>query len=116
MVEQQHLSLGYDFARNVVKFGVDNSSLSHTNNWKITILVLGEDLTQGINDSTGASEKQLGFTFSNANTKFYLSLHYNGDENYLHVNKTETYKFKAKDNISWYNFCLGSLSQDFTKD
>ena len=30
-----------------------------------------------------------------------------------YVNKTEIYKFKAKDNISWYNFCLGSISQDF---
>ena len=26
------------------------------------------------------------------------------------------YKFKAKDNISWYNFCLGSVSKDFPKD
>ena len=25
-------------------------------------------------------------------------------------------KFKANDNISWYNFCLGSVSEDFTKD
>ena len=45
-----------------------------------------------------------------------LSLHYNGDEGYLYVNKTEIYKFKVKDNISWYNFCLGSISKDFTKD
>ena len=22
------------------------------------------------------------------------------------VNKTDIYKFKVKDNISWYNFCL----------
>ena len=21
-----------------------------------------------------------------------------------------------KDNVSWYNFCLGSVSKDFTKD
>ena len=26
------------------------------------------------------------------------------------------YKFKAADNMSWYNFCLGSVPQDFTKD
>ena len=26
------------------------------------------------------------------------------------------YKFKAKDKISWYNFCLGSMSKDFTKN
>ena len=25
-------------------------------------------------------------------------------------------KFKANDNTSWYNFCLGSVSKDFTKD
>ena len=45
-----------------------------------------------------------------------LSLHYNGDENYLYVNKTETCKFKGNDNICWYNFCLKSLSKYFTKD
>ena len=50
------------------------------------------------------------------NTKFCLSLHYKGDESYLYVNKIEIYKFKGKDNTSWYNFCLGSVSQDFAKD
>ena len=45
-----------------------------------------------------------------------LKWHYNGDGSYLYVNKTEIYKFKAKDNISWYNFCLGSVSKDFTKN
>ena len=35
---------------------------------------------------------------------------------YLHVNKTEICKFKANDNISWYNFCLGSVLKDFKKD
>ena len=34
----------------------------------------------------------------------------------MHANKTEIRKFKAKDNISWHNFCLGSISKDFTKD
>ena len=33
-----------------------------------------------------------------------------------YTNKKEIYKFKAKDNISWYNFGLGSVSKDFTKD
>ena len=37
-------------------------------------------------------------------------------QNVGYVNKTEIYNFKAKDNISWYNFCLGSVSKDFTKD
>ena len=33
----------------------------------------------------------------------------------MSVNKTDIYKLKGKDNRSWYNFCLGSLSKDFTK-
>ena len=45
-----------------------------------------------------------------------LSFHYDGDESYLYINKTEICKFKVKDNISWYNFCLGSVSNDFTRD
>ena len=34
----------------------------------------------------------------------------------MYISKTETYKFKAKDNISWYNFCLRTVSQDLRKD
>ena len=31
------------------------------------------------------------------------------------MNKTKIYKCKVKVK-SWYNFCLGSISKDFTKD
>ena len=41
---------------------------------------------------------------------------YNGEESYLYVYKTGICKFKASDSISWYNFCLGSISKDFTKN
>ena len=34
----------------------------------------------------------------------------------MYVNKTKIYKSKAKENINWYNLCLESVSQDFTKD
>ena len=30
--------------------------------------------------------------------------------------KQRFYKLKVKDNISWYNFCLGSVSKDFAID
>ena len=69
-----------------------------------------------LNDSSGAAEKEICIDFNKENTKFCLSLHYNGHECYLYVNKTEICKFKAKNNISWYNFCWESVSQDFTKD
>ena len=34
----------------------------------------------------------------------------------MYVNKTEICQFKANDKTSWYNFCLGSVSKDITKD
>ena len=60
-------------------------------------------------------QKKISINFSKANTKFCLSLHYNGEESYLYVSKTEICKFKAKVNVSCYNFCLGSVKY-FTKD
>ena len=52
--------------------------------------------------------------FSKTNTKFCLSLHYNGKEGYLFVNGKEIHKFKAKDSEIVVNpFCLGRISEDF---
>ena len=51
-----------DFARNVVIFGVDNSSSYHTDNLKNNFLALDERPNQGINDSTGAADKKLVVT------------------------------------------------------
>ena len=50
-------SFDNDFARNVVTFGVDNSSPFHTDNFKINFLVLGQGGTFGINGSFGVPEK-----------------------------------------------------------
>ena len=55
-------SFGNEFARNIIIFGADNSSSSHTNNWKNSFLVIGEWLADGITDSTGAAEKSLILT------------------------------------------------------
>ena len=52
-------------------------------------LVLGEGPTQGINEGTGSAEKTISISFNQASTKFYLSLHCNGDESHLYVNKTD---------------------------
>ena len=48
-----------DTGRNVIIFGVDNSSSSHTDNLKNDFLVSGEGDTFGINGSFGAPEKKL---------------------------------------------------------
>ena len=55
--------------------------------------------------------------FTKENTKFYLSLHYNGANSYLFVNGTEIIKFKAKDSeIAAYPMCLGNISKDWSVD
>ena len=80
-------SFDNDYAKNVVTFLVDNSSSSHTDNLKNNFSVLDEGPTKGINDSVGVAK--ISINFSKANTKFCLSQHYNGNESYLYVNKTE---------------------------
>ena len=40
-------------------------------------------------------QKKNSINFSKGNTKFCLSLRYNGDESYLYVDKTEISKFKT---------------------
>ena len=82
--EEGSWSFGNDFIRNVVTFGVDNSSSSHTYIQKNNSLVLGKGPTPGINNSTSAAETKSSINFGKENTKFYLSLHYSGDESYLH--------------------------------
>ena len=55
--------------------------------------------------------------FTEARKKFCLSLHYNGEYNYLFVNGTEIYKFKAKDSdILVGPICLGNISKDWSVD
>ena len=73
-------------ARNVIIFGVDNSSSSHADNHKNNFSVLSEDLTFGINGIFGLQEKKFSINFSNTNTTFCLSFHYNADNSYLSVN------------------------------
>ena len=48
----------FDFARNVIVFGVDNMLLYHANNQKNVFLVLGEGLTNDINERVLALKKQ----------------------------------------------------------
>ena len=61
-------------------------------------------------EAPNAPEKKISINFSKAKTKFCLSLHYNGDNNYLFVNGKENFKFKANNgNVNYpTQFCLGS--------
>ena len=105
------------FAQNVVIFGADMSSSQHVDNKKKDILILGEGPTQGLDDTTLTAETKYPINFTASETKFCLSLHYNGANRYLFVNGTEIIKFKAKDSEIVANpLCLENISQDFSED
>ena len=53
--------------------------------------------------------------FRKDQTKFCLSLHYNGANSYLFVNGKEIHKFKAKGSqIAATPLCLGNISKDWS--
>ena len=107
---------GGGFPQNVLIFWVDMSSSPYIDNKKKDILVLGRGPTQGL-ESTLTAEKMYSINFTVTRNKFCLSLHYNGANNYLFVNGTEIYKFKAKySEIVPNRLCLGKISKDWSVD
>ena len=102
-------------ARNVLIFGADISFSTHKTNKTNNIYVMGEHFVQGINDTTLYGEKRFYRNFTDPGKKFLLSLHYNGDNNYLFVNGRQELKFKAKtDQSVKEKLCIGNLSDQWT--
>ena len=107
---------GNGFGQNVLIFRVDMSSSSHSDNKKNNILVLGKGPAQSPEDTLTA-EKMYSISSTVTNKNFCLSLHFNGANSYLLVNRTEIYKFKAKDSeILVSPKCLGNISKDWSVD
>ena len=69
--------------QNVIIFGADMSSSVHANSKTKNVLVLGEGITQGLDDTTLTAEKKYSINFTKNNAKLCLSLHYNGADSYL---------------------------------
>ena len=80
--------------RNVVIFGVHESSVVHTNNKNNNIYVMGDEFVQGIAGTTLYAEKNFQTNFTAAEKKFVLSLHYNSDNSYLFVKAKDDQIFK----------------------
>ena len=74
---QSSFSSSNETGKNVIIFEVDMSSSSKIDNRKKDILVLGERPTQGL-EHTFSAEKIYSINLTKKNTKFCLSLHYNG--------------------------------------
>ena len=73
---------GGGFGQNVIIFGADMSSSTHTDNKKKDILILGGGPIQVL-EHTLTAEKMYSINFTTINIKFCLSLHYNGANIYL---------------------------------
>ena len=101
--------------RNVLIFGVHESSLVHANNKANNIYIMGDLFVQGINDTTLYAEKVYSQNFTQPSKKSVLSLHYNGDDTYLFVNGKQELKFKCKtENLVKENLCIGNFSDQWT--
>ena len=60
------------------------------------ILILGIGPTQGLGEHSLSAEKMHLINFTKVNTKFCLSLHYNGANSYLFVNSTKFISLQQK--------------------
>ena len=69
--------------RNAIIFGGGMSSSVHANNKRKDILIIGKGQTQGLGEHSLTAEKMYSINFTKINTKFCLSLHYNGTNSYF---------------------------------
>ena len=108
--------------KNVLIFGVDESSLVHANIKANNIYVMGDLFVQGINDTTLSLHYYIIFlqkiynqNFTQPSKKSVLSLHYNDNDSYLFVNGKQELKFKAKKYILLKEkLCIGNISDQWT--
>ena len=101
--------------RNVLIFGVHESSLVHANNKANNIFIMGDGFVQGINDMTLYAERIYSQNFTQPSKKFVLSLYYNDNDSYLFINGKQELKFKAKpDQSIKEKLCIGNLSDQWT--
>ena len=65
-------SLDNDTTRNIMMFGVDNSSSSHSDSHKNNFLILREGPTFGIDEKFGSPGKMFSIDFTKTNKKIWL--------------------------------------------
>ena len=77
-------------------------------------MILRKGHTQGLGEHSLSAGKMYSINFTKPNTKFCLSLCYNGASSFFFISSTEIYKFKAKNfEIVPNDSCLGNVSKDF---
>ena len=82
--------------KNVIIFGANMSSSENIDNRYKDILILGEGLTQELDDTTVTAESKYPINFTQSGKIFILSLHYNVSNIFLFVNATKYINSKQK--------------------
>ena len=82
--------------KNILIFGADMSFSVHATNRANHIYLMGDGLTQGINDTTIYVQKNYYRNFTDPGKKFMLSFHYNGDDSYLFVSGRQELNLSVK--------------------
>ena len=80
-----------EFGKHVFIFDVDNSSSVHSNNRKNNILLLGDRLTDGLDNTTITEEAIYSIKINESRNKICLSLHYNGTNRFSYANAMKIY-------------------------
>ena len=82
--------------KNVIIFGANMSSSVDVNNKGKYILILGEEPTQGLDDTTLTAKAKYTINFTQSRKRFVLRLHDSGRNSFLFVNATKVYQFRSK--------------------
>ena len=91
------------------------SSSVQIDNKRKDILILGEEPTQVLDDTTLTAETKYPINFVQLRKRFALSLLYDRSNSLLFANTTKVYYFKPKEpEIKEYTLCLGNISKYFT--
>ena len=72
------------------------SSFEHANNKNKDILILGKGERKGLHNTILTAEAEYSINLSRSQTKFCLSLHYNGSNSFLSVNATKYISLEQK--------------------
>ena len=73
-------------AKNVANFGVDNSSLTYTDNRNKDILILSEHQLDGLDDSTMSAESKYFVIITKSRKEICLIPHYNAGNRIFYTN------------------------------
>ena len=107
----------FDFGKNIIIFGIDNSSLIHVVNRKNIILNLRKGSTQGLEDPTITPEVNYFANITESEETLCLSLRYNKSNRFLYGKSVKICQLKANDSkIKPYSLYLGNISKYFTVD